>query len=225
MATEIVDLIIPAIFVAEIQILAPGDGSQVISPVEITARLQPGADGHVVAELSDAAGRVLVRQLLAVNAVELVMELPFEVSRPPLPARLTLRTIDSYGRTQALNSVELMLLAQGEATILPAGEQAQITIAEPAEGQHVPNGDVIIRGTAYTASYRPLSIQLITREGRVLAVREVYVQGDLNRPALFEAVFNISVNEPTWVQVAVTETGRSIPGPAHFSAIEILLVP
>lgn len=205
--------------------MSPGSGSQVISPVEVEAVLQAGADGHVIAELSDQAGRLLVRQILTLSTSELRMLLPFEVSRPPMPARLTLRTVDSYGRMLALTSVELMLLAEGEANIVPGSEQAHITISQPAEGQRVPSSEIAISGTAYTASQRPLTIQLIKREGRVLAVREVYLQGELSRPALFEAVFSIEVNEPTWVQVAVTEHGQSIPGPAHFSAVEILLTP
>lgn len=195
-----------------------------ISPIEIDARLQAGADGHVIVELSDPAGRILVRQVLVANSTALAVQLPFEVSRPPLPARLTLRTLDGYGRTQALNSVELMLLAEGQASVVPGSEVAHIVLSQPVQGQRV-NGEVMISGTAYTASNRPLSIQLITREGRVLVAREIYVQGELSRPAIFETVLNVKVSEPTWVQVAVSEPGSRLPGTAHFSAVEILLLP
>lgn len=152
------------------------------------------------------------------------MQLPFEVSRPPLPARLTLRTVDGYGRTQALNSVELILLGEGQTNIVPGNEQSHITLSQPTDRQQI-SGEIVISGTAYTASNRPLSIQLITREGRVLVAREIYTQDELSRPAIFETVLNVKVNEPTWLQVAVSERGYNIPGTAHFSAVEVLLLP
>lgn len=223
-ATEIADTDNYAISIADIYILSPGSGSQVSSPIDIDARLQAGADGHVIVELSDPAGRILVRQVLAASTAEFAMQLPFEVSRPPLPARLTLRTLDGYGRTQALNSVELMLLAEGQANIVPGSEQSHITLSQPADGQQI-SGEIVISGTAYTANNRPLSIQLITREGRVLVAREIYTQDELSRPAIFETVLTVKVNEPTWVQVAVSERGYNIPGTAHFSAVEVLLLP
>lgn len=223
-ATEIAIIEEYAISIADILILSPGSGSQVSSPIAIDARLQAGADGHVIVELSDQTGRILVRQVLVASTAEFAMQLPFEVSRPPLPARLTLRTLDGYGRTQALNSVELMLLAEGQASIVPGSEQTHITLSQPADGQQI-SGEIVISGTAYTASNRPLSIQLITREGRVLVAREIYTQDELSRPAIFETVLTVKVNEPTWVQVAVSERGYNIPGMAHFSAVEVLLLP
>ncbi len=222
-ATEIAGNNDYTVSIADIFFLTPGDGSQVVSPIEVAARLQPGADGQVVAELSDQAGRILVRQVLALSTTEFATELPFEISRPPMPARLTLRTVDSYGRTQALNSVELMLLAEGQATIVPGNELTPITLSQPVDGQSIQAPEITISGSVHATSSRPLSIQLITREGRVLAAHEVYPRGETS-PATFELVINARISEPTWVQVAVTQYGRT-PGPAHFSAVEVLLLP
>ncbi|QYK50674.1 MAG: hypothetical protein KF701_09785 [Anaerolineales bacterium] len=179
----------------------------------------------MIVELRDEAGRILARQIHAIETTDLNIELAFEVSRPPLPAQLSVRTLDAYGRTQALNSVELTLLSEGPATIVPGSEQAHITLNQPADGQSVPANLIAVSGTTYVADTRPLSIQLITREGRVLAAREVYPQGELSRPAIFETVLAVSISEPTWVQIAVSAPGRNNAGPAHFIAVEVLLEP
>jgi len=187
--------------------------------------LQPGADGRVQVELSDAAGRLLARQIFDFAGGDLELTLPFEVSRPPLPARLTLRTLDAYGRVQAMSSVELTLLGEGQAVLLPAASQPGLTIVQPQAGQQLAGGSLTISGMAQFATTQPLSLQLVTRQGRVLVAREVYLEDDGAGTARFETTLSLDVGEPIWLQVAVTAFGRQVPGASHFAGIEILVLP
>lgn len=224
-ATEIAKETEISISIAEIRILSPGPGSLLRSPIRLQAHLQPGADGHLLAELSDAGGRLLVRQVLAPDELQVALELPFEISQTSLPAQLTLRTLDAYGRTQALSSVSLVLLSEGAANYRPASAGPQLQLALPLDGQSLPADGLLVRGQLAAQPSRPLQVKLITRQGRILAAREVYPQEDPSGQWLFELNLSVQVNEPTWVQVAVSAYELPAAGPALFAGVEVLLLP
>jgi hypothetical protein len=219
-AIQIAEQTETAIDIADIWIEAPGPDSLATSPLAIEAQLAPGADGHVRIELIDANGRLLAVQVLELTSNELQTQIAFELGRPSLAARLTISTKDEYGRTQALNSVDLTLLASGAASIFPPAGEEQIVIEQPQAGEELARGSLLVGGQAQTQPGRPLTVQLITRAGRVLAFREVYPQ-DGN----FKVEFNLDLDEPTWLQVAVFESGGLAPGVAHFAGLEVLVRP
>lgn len=196
------------------------------SPIALLAEAQPGADGHMYIELSDEAGRLLARQVVAFAGGQIQGSVPFEISRPPQAARLTLRTLDAYGRVQAMRAVELVLLGgDGEAIVLPATGETGLKIQQPSAGQTVPAGKLTISGTAQFYATQPLSLQLITRDGRILIAREVYLQDSGDGSARFETTLTLSVQQATWLQIAVTAFGRQVPGASHFDGIEVLVQP
>lgn len=215
-ATQVADISEVTIDIATIEIGKPGPDSLVTSPLEIEAQLAPGANGRVRIELVDANGRLLAVRVLELTSNELQTQIAFELGRPSLAARLTISTQDEYGRTQALNSVELTLLASGNASIFAAAEGEPIVIEQPQEGEELAGGSLLVRGQAQTQPGRPLTVQLLTRDGRVLAFHEVYP-----RDGAFEVEFNLDLDEPAWVQVAAFESGGLAPGVAHFAAVEV----
>lgn len=221
-ATEIAENTYTA---SSIAILAPGNGSQVVGAIQLRVAAQPGADGQLYIELSDAAGRLLLRQVHPFTGGELALRLPFEVSHPPMPARLTVRTLDAYGRIAAMRSVEMVLLAEGESRIQPGGHETTLHIEQPIHGEAVPNGNLSVVGTAQFYTTQPLSLQLVTREGRILIAREVYLQDNGDGSARFETTLTLSVQEPTWMQVAITAFGRQLPGASHFDGVEVQVLP
>lgn len=208
-----------------IAIFAPGDGSQVAFSIPLLIAAQPGADGQLYIELSDVAGRLLLRQVHPFTGGELDVLLPFEVSRPPMPARLTVRTLDAYGRIQAMRSVELVLLGEGESRILAAESEIELKIAEPSSQASVASGNLTVHGTADFYSTRPVSLQVIDRQGRIFVAREVYLQDNADGTGHFETTLTLTVQEPTWLQIAVTAFGQQVPGASYFDQIEILLTP
>lgn len=169
-------------------------------------------------ELADANGRLLVVQVLELSNNQLELHIPFEISRPSLPAQLTISTRDAYGRIQALNSADLTLLSSGTSSIFPAAMARQIVLEQPQAGAELAGGSLLVSGRAQTPAGRPLTVQLVTRAGRVLASREVY-------PAegIFAVEFDLDLDEPAWVQVAVSADAGVAPGMAHFAGVEVLV--
>jgi hypothetical protein len=219
-----------AIFVAEIGILSPGPDSRLISPIQLQAQLEPGAGGKVRIELFGSDGRLLARKILVYDAAahaELDASVDFEISRASETARLVMSTEDEYGRLQALNSVELVLLSAGEQVLnLPAASSQEISISSPTDNEQIAGGTLTVTGSANIPAGRPLTIQLITREGRVLAFNVVYPTFSEDQTlGTFEINLPYRVKETTWVQIAITESGGSIPGPVHFVSVEVQLAP
>lgn len=178
-------------------------------------------------QLADKNGRLLAAQVLVLQPGEdLQTEIGFEISRPSLAARLIVSTEDEYGRTQALNSVDLTLLTDGSAEIKPAVQEPHIVIEQPESGASVPAGNLEISGLAYSQPDRDFIVKLITRAGNVLAFKEVSPTFAANsNVGNFSVGFNLDMKEATWVQVAVWENGGGFPRPAHFSGVEVLLTP
>jgi hypothetical protein len=225
-ATSIAEQTPVAIDPAEIFILTPGDGSQVVSPIQLSALLQPGLDGAISIQLMDLQGRLRFAQVLTLNGPQLDLDVPFEISRESGQAQLTISTLDKYGRIQALNSVSLVLLHDGEANIVEGASDAYIVIDAPHLGDDISAEKLVATGRVLSQPGRPLNVQLITRAGKVLAFSEVYptyVAGEAY--GSFELEFNLNLDEPTWVQLAVSENAGTPFGMAHFKGVEVLLKP
>ncbi len=181
-------------------------------------------------ELYGSDGRLMARKILVYDAAsqaELDVRIDFEISHASEAAWLMVRTEDAYGRVQALNSVEVVLLAQGEPSIKPAPlEPEGITIASPEAGAVSTGGTVTVTGAANIPAGRPLNVQLITREGRVLAFNEVYPTFKEGQTSgTFEISLPYRVKEVTWVQIAISEGEGLIPVPIHFAGVEVQLAP
>lgn len=221
---------ISAIPVAEINILSPGPASQLISPIQLNVQLRPGAGGKVRIALFGSNGRLLARKILIYDAAaqaELDVSVDFEISHAKESGRLVVSTEDEYGRLQALNSVDVVLLSAGAQVINPAAAfLGDISISSPSGGDLIAGGMLTVAGMANIPAGRPLNLQLITREGRVLAFNEVYPTFSEGQTlGTFEISLPYRVKEATWVQIAITEGGGSIPGPVHFASVEVQLAP
>jgi hypothetical protein len=115
----------PEIPEAAIQIYRLGDRSKVVSPIQLTGYIRRGYVGPVRVELLGEDGRVLYREIKSFDAnselwANLSFKIEFEISAAAELGRLTVRTIDVYGRPLALNSVDLILMSGGEADTNPA---------------------------------------------------------------------------------------------------------
>lgn len=216
------------ISVAEIKFITPGPNSQLLSPIRLHALLQPGDKGHVRIELFGSNARLLARQILVFETTpEMDAEIDFETSHQKETARLVVSTQDEFGRLQALNSIDLVLLSEGNEVINPpADPPEEILISSPQQGEVLYGGIIKIAGTANIEPGRPLDIKLIDREGRVLTFGEVYPKFEKGETwGTFEIAFTYTVKESTWAQIAITENGVGILGPMHFTAIEVQLAP
>lgn len=217
---------------AEIEILAPGDGARLVSPIEIATNLITGPEGRLRIELINEDGEILARKVLIWNLLNAVKQrvhttLDFEISGVAESARLVVSVDDDYGRLRAISSVDILLLAEGPYEESPALDYLEnLVILNPSAESVVESGSILIQGIARTHSDRPLNVQLIARDGRILASGDAYVAHPAGYDyGVFSITLSAQVTSRQWIQVAVRETGDRIPGDLHYSTLEFVLTP
>ncbi len=222
----------PEMPVAEIDITNPGPLSKVISPIPLRALVVPGAEGKVMIELLGEDGRVLVRQLVYLNAnlgrkAGLVADVDFDIAAVGEAGRLQITVLDEFGRARALASVDLILLTEGVPDLTIPGDRAErLLIEEPQPGALVQGGVVVLAGQARPISKQSLVAEIITEDGRVVGTRLVDIPaGPVSEHRHFLVEIPYSVTEPTWVRIILRERGDRIPGTAYLSSVEVLLSP
>ncbi len=216
---------------AAIQILNPGPSSRVVSPIKVSAYLEPGARGNVRFELLGEDGRLLFRTIKSYYAgarVYVNLDIEYEISAAAEAGRLQITTEDSYGRKIALASEDLLLLSIGNSDLNPTGDKREkIIIQEPKAKTLIQGGKVIVSGLALTASDKPLLVDLLGVDGKPLGPNRLVNLSD-PRPdgyAIFLAELPYSASKPTWARLEVYELDSHIPGITHLSSIEVLLSP
>jgi hypothetical protein len=219
----------PATPIAAIQILAPGPASKVVSPIQVSAYLKPGARGNIRVDLFGEDGRLMGRKILvyAPNvATHMLTAMDFEIPGAAEAGRLVISTEDPEGRTMALASADVLLMSMGEADINPPGDLLEdIIIQEPSKSTFIQGGKVVVSGLARMQSDQPLLVEMIAADGgHIGPVRLVNVPVSSDGGySLFTAEVPYSVSQPTWVRLVVYENPGRIPGTSHLSSIEILL--
>jgi hypothetical protein len=219
---------------AVVQIINPSHLSKVVSPIELYTFVAPGDDGRIRVELTGEDGRVLYRQVFlytdapAGARVNLNTKINFEIVGVAETGRLTVSVNDEYERLKALTSVDLVLLADGQADLTPTGDLLEdILIQQPLIKTMVQGENVLVTGLARTGNNQPLLIELIATDGRVLGSRLAGItplQEDGGH-RLFAAEVPFTVSSPTWVRVTVYDNSGRLPGPKHVSSVEVLLSP
>jgi hypothetical protein len=217
---------------AEIELLSPAAGARVVSPITIRADIFPGPGGRIRVELLGEDGRSLSRNVLiwaesttekrSINTI-----LYFEISGVAEAGRLIISVDDDYGRLKALNSASVILLSDGlrEASF-STDMQERILVLNLQPNTVIPSGPIEISGIARPLTDLPLNVQLITRDGRVLAFGHVYpVQPEGYDYSIFSIQLDAEVSARQWVQLTIRETALRVPGDVYFSSFEFVLAP
>lgn len=217
---------------AEIELLSPAEGARIVSPITIRANLFPGPAGRIRIELLGEDGRSLSRNLLVWTLSDNVKQsiqtaLYFEVEGVAEAGRLIISVNDELGRLKALSSADVILLSDGlRETSFSTDMQERILILSPEAGSVVESGIIEISGLARPQGERPLSVQIIARDGRVLGFGQVYPsQPEGYDYSIFSIQLEAEVTVRQWVQIAVRETSLRVPGDVHFSSFEVILAP
>jgi hypothetical protein len=204
-----------------LRVIQPGDASQITSPLKLLAFL-PKAASIARAELYSADGRLLTRKLLAIDdsgRLELIMS--FEVNSAQT-GRLALSVDDRYGRLLALTSVEVELLRDGDSLIEVSEAVERVTIDAPEAGAHIENDTLNVAGLVRVAG-GPLNIQLVTREGRVIATDDVYPQAAQDDERGYSATLTYTLQEAEWVRVVVSLKVSGVTW--EVKSVEVWLIP
>jgi hypothetical protein len=219
---------------ATVQIVHPSSLSKVISPIELYTFVAPGGDERIRVELTGEDGRLLYRQVFlftdtpAGARIHLNAKVAFEIIGVSETARLTVSVNDEYERLRSLASVDLVLLADGQADLNTTGDLLEeIFIQQPTIKSLVQGENVLVSGLARTGDDQPLLVELVTTDGRIIGTRLAGIaplQEDGSH-RLFAAEVPFSVSSPTWVRLRVSDRSGRLPGMKHVSSVEILLSP
>lgn len=165
-----------------INILTPGEGSAVNSPIELDAEIQPGGDGLARVSLLDRQNNVLARQLIRTDPdlqtiSRFSTQLAFEIPTESTPALLTLATQDEHHRPLSLRSVTLTLHSDGTASITtPDTIASWLEIDQPAPHESLSGGSFIVDGRVTPIIQNPVIFELITDTGGVIGSSQLAVQ-------------------------------------------------
>ncbi|MCS7010423.1 MAG: hypothetical protein NZL98_03520 [Anaerolineales bacterium] len=216
---------------AAIQFYAPGPLSKVTSPLTFYGYAIPGHDNLAQAELFGEDGRLLASELLRLGDgatwVFFSWRFPFDVRGVGELGRLSLSTRDAYGRLTALQSVHLLLLSMGPEIINPPEERKERCVLEtPTARQILSKGQVNVRGKMRPYNDLPIVVELIGRNGQVLAAQAILVLPDpRNLYVPFSVELTYSVTSFTDALLTVRQDDHRIPGIMYLFSRQIYLNP
>ena len=224
------DTVIPE---GEIQIYIPGELSRVRSPIKFVANLQPSPNNTVLIELIGEDGRTLTRKIISafppgrMKRTNALTEIAFEIEGVAEAARLVVTVKDEYNRIRAIASVNLVLLSTGITQTNPYIDRFEnIVIQHPSANVMILGPALIVTGIARTQSDKLLIVELIDREGTIIAFGLATVVTQAGEEyGFFAAELEYEVEEPTWVLIVVRESGDRISGLVHLSSIEMVISP
>ncbi len=217
---------------AQIRILRPGQLSKVTSPFFMETSVIPGANGIVRIELTGEDGRVLTRQVLGFatphgQRVGINPKITFEISGVSEAARLQVSVEDGYHRTIALSAVDLILLTVGQAEVNPAGDLVEpYVVVSPKPDEKISGGTLSISGLARPVNDKPLSLDLLDNEGKILGSRQILVQGSEDGSHTpFQTTIPYRVDAPTSARLVIRQPAARIPGDEAISSLIVNLAP
>jgi hypothetical protein len=221
----------PSVDSSAIQLLSPGPLSKIVPPVRVFGYAVPGFKNKGSLDLYGEDGQVLASQLLQLNTpykwASFYWELAFKTRSVGELGRLSLSTVDEFGRITGVNSVHLILLGEGVSIINPPGSlQERCVIEQPVAGQRSSNGVLSLVGKMRPYNGLPLTVELVAPDGTILGTRLVPVspaQDDSHVPFRVDISYRIPV--PQWVLLRVRQFDDRISGVMYLYSKEILLNP
>lgn len=212
----------PVYPLSRLRILAPGEGSRLLAPIQLELSIIPGVNKTIEIELLDPGGQLLVKKIIAFSQApsgQRILVRPlidFEIPDVEMNGRLVVKTYDEYNRLVGLTSCELILLSQGDNEIKPAGVPYEaFLLTEPVDGQIVTGGVVAVSGYARPLSTSPVILSLVDENGVELSTRQLKIKADpAGSPVVFNTTLPYQVTKSTPVRLIIRQAKGSLPGPA-----------
>jgi hypothetical protein len=213
---------------AAIEIQSPGPMSRVVSPITLRMNIVSGESEKVQIDLFGEDGRLLSRTVKKVpisgQGVDQQIKIPFEIRAAAEVARMTISTTDKAGRTQAMNSVRLLLLSSGTNEINPPGNPSEpIGVFSPDLEEPVTGGVLSVRGDVWPLNLNPVIFELVGPDGKSLGLRILTV--DQLTPQLFETTIPYKISEPTMARLTIRQDDDRMDGLFYVYSQEVLLNP
>ena len=221
----------PAVDSGAIQLIGPGPLSKNVSPVKAYGYSIPGYGNKGRLDLYAEDGRVLASQVVQLNSIYrwayFYWELPFTIDTAGELGRLSMSTKDQYGRVTALYSVHLLLLSEGASIINPPGNlRERCVIDNPYPGKRNAGGALTVAGSMRPYNDLPLTIELITRDGRTIGSQQVDIAPTAKDSYVaFHANVPYSLSSGAWALLVVRQPDDRISGTMYLYSQEIFLNP
>ncbi len=222
---------LPAPDSGAIQFFNPGPLSKVVSPMVIYGYAIPGYNALGRVSLVGEDGRLLAAKLMQLNTAfkwaYFYGTLSFDVAGAGELGRLTMITQDQYGRLTAVNSVHLILLPEGLSIVnAPGNVKERCIIDNPAAGRRISGGTIRIGGELRPFNKLPVVIELISRDGKVLASQALSVPpAEDDSFVHFQVDLPYAVSRGTWALMVVRQDDDRIGGLMYLYSREIFLNP
>jgi hypothetical protein len=222
---------LPAVGSGAIQFYGPGPLSKLVSPITVYGYAIPGFGAKGRVSLYGEDGRLLTTKVLQLNTAYtwayFYGTLTFEVQGAGELGRLTMSTQDEYGRLTAVNSVHLILLPEGYSIVNPPGNlKERCVIEQPATGHRIAGGMLAVAGEMRPYNSLPLAVELVTREGKVIASQQAATSpapDDSYVPFQVDVPYSISAG--TWALLVIRQPDDRISGTMYLYSREIYLNP
>lgn len=212
--------------------LRPGPLSKLVSPILLEAAAHTGANGDIRVELIGEDGQVILRKIQQVSTQAgqqffLSTNVEFEISTVSEVARLQISVDDEFHRPVALASVDIILLSIGENDRNPVNDGAEpFIIRQPKPDQVISGGKVTVEGMARPFTKQPLQLELITEQGAVVGVKQVFLTPSLDGKYVpFSVVIPYSVTQARGVRLVIHQDGEHIPGVIALNSLTLFLKP
>jgi hypothetical protein len=214
-----------------IQFLGPGPMSKVVDSVKAFGYAVPGDNNKGHLDLYGEDGSLIASELLQLNTpykwAYFYWELPFTIHSVGELGRLSLSTKDEYGRINAVNSVHLLLLAEGVSLINPPDDlNERVIIDQPVPGQGTHGGVLTVSGKMHPFNTLPLTLQLVTRSGTVIGAQLAALNPIAgSKYASFRVDIPYATRQGTWALLEVQQNDDRIGGIMYLYSREIFLNP
>jgi len=164
---------------ALIQIIEPGQRSQIATPMKVVASVLPGYGNLISLQLVGEDGSLIHdRVLKVVNSetgwVNLLEEIKFEIPTAGEEAMLVITTYDEFDRRITQSAVELFLMQIGKSAVnKDAFIKEPFVVRTPKEEAVIKGGLVHVEGYAHAFNANPIIIELLTESGGVMETQIV----------------------------------------------------
>jgi hypothetical protein len=228
----------PELPLAAIQFFAPGPLSRVVAPLRLSASVLAGPGGQVRIELlgedSTDEGPFLYRRTFRVASdfdgrISLLEDIDFAINGVSQLGRLQIVVEDTRGRLRSKASVDLILLAYGDADITPPSDGLEpIIIRQPLANTLIQGGSVLVTGLARPSGDGRLFFDIYGPNGESLGANRIIA---LEPPSLpggytpFAVSVGYTVTTTLWVRVVVYQLDTRINGITQLSSVEVLVSP
>lgn len=214
-----------------VQIVSPGDGSQVISPISAVVSFDRSNRTPVIIELRGRDGRLLARQIWSLDdrapSCAFSNLIPFEIGKTSEKGRFLVSQKDDFGRLVSVDSVDLTLLSGSRGVeILPSSPTNGIIIQQPESNAIINGGVVNVSGIACPGVDEPLRVLIVAENRKVVGQRLAEVKPDSNGECVaYKSEIHYSVDETTAVRLLVYQDGNPMSDIAHLSSLLLILEP